>query len=206
MSRAWMPWYIGDYLRDTAHLTTEQHGAYMLLLAHHWQIGRIPATDSERAAVAKLPLSRWKRISAPIMAFFEPDGTQKRAVKEMARADMVSSKRRAAGSKGGTYSAIARAKDKANASTPLKQLVQQTDKPGSSKEPISTAHNHNHKESSLKGETPIENAGSLASALRTGALASQLEPEAPPPLPHKRPNETSLEELNSILAKRRNTA
>lgn len=62
----WMPLNWGDYLKDTGHLTTEQHGAYMLLIAHYWTTGALPNDDRQLAQVAKLKPQRW-RLHRPVL-------------------------------------------------------------------------------------------------------------------------------------------
>lgn len=72
---AWMPIYIGDYLGDTQRLTTEQHGAYLLLLMDYWREGPPPADDAVLAQITRLPLERWQAMKKTILRYFkEVDG------------------------------------------------------------------------------------------------------------------------------------
>lgn len=97
----WMPIYIGDYLADTGHLTTTQHGAYLLLLMHYWRKRELPDDDKQLAAIAKLPLRIWLDTKETIQAFFHDGWKHKRIEEEIQRRSVVSEKRAAAGSNGG---------------------------------------------------------------------------------------------------------
>ncbi len=97
--RPWMPMYWGDYLRDTMHLTTEAHGAYILLIAAYWTAGKpLPDNDRELARIARVSLKKWRGIRPQLDRFFVPKSegilTQKRIEKELAqsrrRSDLAS--------------------------------------------------------------------------------------------------------------------
>ena len=117
MSRSdtWMPFYVGDYLSATGRLTTEQHGAYLLILLDYWKNGAPPDDDAVLAALARMSPSAWKKARSALIGFFEiRDGlwVQKRVEHERDRASDITEKR----SEAGKASAAARAerKQKAN--------------------------------------------------------------------------------------------
>ena len=71
----YMPLYVGDYFKDTRHLSTEEHGAYLLLLMEYWNRGApLPDDDRALARLAGLSLKRWKTLRAEIASFFFCDG------------------------------------------------------------------------------------------------------------------------------------
>jgi uncharacterized protein YdaU (DUF1376 family) len=74
MGRPWMPFYIGDYLRDTQHLTLAQHGAYMFLIWHYWEHGGLPKTDAEVCQIARVSRRNWARFKATLVPFFVMPG------------------------------------------------------------------------------------------------------------------------------------
>lgn len=99
----WMPLDVGDYLADTSHLTTLQHGAYMLILMHYWKKGPPPDDDDQLAAIARVDAKTWKGMRVVIRQFFTPgDGTlhQKRADAERAKTADINGKRSRAGKEG----------------------------------------------------------------------------------------------------------
>lgn len=102
----WMPLLIDKYLGDTTDLTTEQHGAYLLLLMALWKKdGVLPNDDQRLASITRLPAARWRASKAVLMEFFQPtdDGTgitQKRLSAELVRSKAATDAKAEAGAKG----------------------------------------------------------------------------------------------------------
>jgi uncharacterized protein YdaU (DUF1376 family) len=70
----YMQLYIADYLADTMHLSTEEHGAYLLLMFNYWQTGRaIP--KSRLAKIARISNERWISVESSLKEFFNDNGT-----------------------------------------------------------------------------------------------------------------------------------
>ena len=110
MKRPWMPLYVGDYLGDTGHLTTAQHGAYLLLMMHYWRKGELPDCDRQLSKITKLPLKTWCDYRPVLQDFFHAGWRHKRIDAELERMMRVSEKRAIAGQKGGLGSALSRMK------------------------------------------------------------------------------------------------
>lgn len=66
----WMPVYIGDYLADTGELTTEEHGAYLLLMFHYWRKGPLPSDERRLASISGLSGDAWSIAWAMLKDFF----------------------------------------------------------------------------------------------------------------------------------------
>jgi uncharacterized protein YdaU (DUF1376 family) len=66
----WMPLYIGDYLADTTRLTTEQHGAYLLLIMDYWRNGPPPDEKIVLQQVTRLTDFLWKKHWPVLQKFF----------------------------------------------------------------------------------------------------------------------------------------
>ena len=61
--------YVADYLADTMHLTTEDHGAYLLLIFNYWQTGK--AIPKKRLpSVTRMSNERWADVEDTLKEFF----------------------------------------------------------------------------------------------------------------------------------------
>lgn len=72
-----LPLWTDAYLADTGHLTTIEHGAYLLLLMAMWRAGgSLPNDDKRLMRFAHLNAGQWQRIRSTIMEFFNVEGDQ----------------------------------------------------------------------------------------------------------------------------------
>lgn len=100
VKRPWMPLYVGDYLAKTAHLSTIQHGAYLLLILHYWANGRLPQDEKQLMAIARMSADEWSSNCQTLASFFEPKWRHSRIDAELEKTRTISEKRAIAGLKG----------------------------------------------------------------------------------------------------------
>ena len=167
----------GDYLRDTMHLSTEEHGAYLLLIAAYWTRGRAPADDDRQlAAITRLSLKKWIKVRPKVAEFFdisEGHFFHKRIESDLQKAREHAEKQRENGRRGGRPR-----KPKQN--PPLSfgetQTITQT----------KAHHSHSHKKK--EAPAPSGAAASCAAPLPTNEPERSAEPvERPPDPPPKAP-------------------
>jgi uncharacterized protein YdaU (DUF1376 family) len=102
--KTWFPFYVGDYLRDTSRLSTEAHGAYLLLILDYWPNGAPPDDNETLASITKLSMKAWMTMRPRLEPFFVvADGrwTHKRIEHELLEAEHKHRKRAEAGKLGG---------------------------------------------------------------------------------------------------------
>ncbi|MCC7060743.1 MAG: DUF1376 domain-containing protein [Burkholderiaceae bacterium] len=84
----WFPLMVSAYMKKTWGLTTEQHGAYLLLLINYWIDGPPADDDALLAGLARLDTRRWKAMRPVMLRYFHiEDGhwRQDRADEELKR-------------------------------------------------------------------------------------------------------------------------
>lgn len=105
-----MPFFVGDYLADTTHLTVTEHGAYLLLLMSMWRNGgTLPADDRSLARHARCTRGQWDRMRPVLAPFFDWTDTtitQGRLAAELTKHSEAVRQQRQRSSNGGKAKAL----------------------------------------------------------------------------------------------------
>ena len=83
--RPWMPLYVADYLADTAHLSTTEHGAYMLMLMAYWTKGGLPDDEDAIRRITRMTPRQWARSRDLLRSLFLTEWRHARCDKELAQ-------------------------------------------------------------------------------------------------------------------------
>jgi uncharacterized protein YdaU (DUF1376 family) len=101
---SFMPFFVGDYLRDTLSLTRSEHGGYMLLLMAYWADGKALADDDRQlAAITRSSAAEWRKLRPTLTRFFDVrDGAwhHRRVDHELKKAGDAYERRKNAGIRG----------------------------------------------------------------------------------------------------------
>jgi len=105
MKYPWMPLFWGDFLANTMHLSAQEAGAYLFLIAHAWEHdGEIPSDRVRLARIAHVRQDQWNKVWSAVQNFFEIKAggpsidryTHRRVTDELHRLGKISNKRKEA--------------------------------------------------------------------------------------------------------------
>jgi uncharacterized protein YdaU (DUF1376 family) len=95
----WMPVFPGDELAETAHLSTEEFGAYQLLKMALWQHKSLPQDEARLARIARLDAAGWATVRPMLLPLFGPGWTHEKLEQQRLTAEQASEKKSAAAKK-----------------------------------------------------------------------------------------------------------
>ena len=108
--RPFMQLYVSDFIGDTLSLSTEQIGAYLMLLMAMWNAdGKLPDDDAKLARITRMTVKKWKAIAPELMGYFDrADGviSHHRLTFELKKVERQTESRASAGAKGGAANAL----------------------------------------------------------------------------------------------------
>ena len=108
--KPFMQLYVSDFIGDTLSLSTEEVGAYFLILMAMWNAGgSLPDDDRKLSRVTRLSMKKWCALRPSLDGYFTPENgsiSNGRLTREFQKATSKSESRASAGAKGGSAKAL----------------------------------------------------------------------------------------------------
>ena len=80
-----LPLHIGDWLRETRHLSPLGRDGYLHLKIEYWSRGCLPDDDTQLARIAGMTMAQWRRERPAIEKLFLPGWRHERLDAELVR-------------------------------------------------------------------------------------------------------------------------
>jgi len=189
----YMQLYVADYLADTAHLTTEEHGAYLLLIFNYWQTGK-PIPKNRLARIAKLSNDRWTDVERTLSELFIDDGetwAHKRIESDLAMIAESQEQRSAAGKASAEARKRAKSKENKKAISERSSAVEQktNDRATTVERPLNDRSTNKETDTDTELNTTDPNGSDASASAEQKTDDDQIDqPAAPEPEKPKTPN------------------
>ena len=85
-----LPIHIGDWLRETRHLSPIERDGYLHLKIEYWSRGSLPDDDAQLSRIAGMTMAQWRRAKPAIEKLFLPSWRHERLDAELVRVEQIS--------------------------------------------------------------------------------------------------------------------